>query len=36
MFDLYYKKSMSMSDISAQAERLGDFFKNLCKKGLDN
>ena len=27
------KKSMTVSDNTMQAERLGDFFKNLCKKG---
>ena len=26
---------MTVSDITIQAEGLGDFFKNLCKKGLN-
>ena len=29
------KKSMTVSDITIQAEGLGDFFKNLGKKGLN-
>ena len=29
------KKSMIVSDNTIQAEGLGDFFKNLCKKGLN-
>ena len=29
------KKLMTVSDNTIQAEGLGDFFKNLCKKGLN-
>ena len=29
------KKSMTVSDDTIKAERLGDFFKNLGKKGLN-
>ena len=29
------KKSMTVSDLTIQAEGLGDFFKNLCKKSLN-
>ena len=29
------KKSMTVSDVTIKAEGLGDFFKNLVKKGLN-
>ena len=35
MYALQQEKSMIVSDNTIQAEGLSDFFKNLCKKGLN-